>query len=123
MASSIKHILKEKPGYRVTGSLWMEFEGDRFFGPGRVELLKLIDETGSLNKAAQKMGMSYKKAWEMITALNTQAAHPLVLLQTGGKKGGGSSITEEAKQLIAYHNNLRVRFKAFLEKETVKLQG
>jgi len=122
MPTSIKNILKCKPGYKVTGSLWMEFEGERFFGPGRVELLQLIEETGSLNKAAQQMGMSYKKAWEMVTALNTQAARPLVLLQAGGKKGGGSSITEEAKTLIAYHASLRERFNAFLEKETQNLQ-
>lgn len=117
MASSVKHILKNSPAYRVTGSLWMEFENERFFGPGRVELLKLIDETGSISKAAKKMEMSYKKAWEMVTALNTQATRPLVLLHAGGKKGGGSSITAEAKQLIAYHSQLRERFKAFLEKE------
>jgi molybdate transport system regulatory protein len=100
----------------------MEFEGERFFGPGRAELLKLIDETGSINKAAKQMGMSYKKAWEMVTALNTQAAKPLVIVHAGGKKGGGSVITEEARQLIAYHALLRQRFRAFLESETGNLQ-
>jgi len=120
---TIKHILKDTPGYKVAGSLWMEFEGERFFGPGRVELLQLIEETGSLNKAAKRMDMSYKKAWEMITALNTQTARPLVVLQTGGKKGGGATITGEAKQLITYHNQLRQRFLAFLEQETNALQA
>jgi molybdate transport system regulatory protein len=57
----------------------------------------------------------------MIRALNTQASRPLVVTQTGGDKGGGSSITEEAKQLIAYHKQLRKRFQAFLEKETRQL--
>lgn len=123
MDKSIKHILKNTLGYKVNGSLWMEFEGERFFGPGRVELLKLIDETGSISKAAKQMEMSYKKAWEMVTALNTQSAQPLVQLQTGGKKGGGASVTEEAKELIAYHALLRERFKAFLIRETKKLQA
>ena len=99
----------------------MECEGERFFGPGRVELLQKIEKTGSINKAAGEMGMSYKKAWEMINALNTQAGKPLVVTQTGGEKGGGSVITEEAKQLIAYHQQLRERFMAFLEKETQNL--
>jgi molybdate transport system regulatory protein len=64
------------------------------------------------------MGMSYKKAWAMISELNTQASRPLVITQAGGKKGGGSIITEEAKLLITFYQQLRKRFTAFLEKET-----
>lgn len=119
--TSVKPVLQKRFTYKVTGSLWIECEGERFFGPGRAELLQKIAETGSINKAAKQMGMSYKKAWEMITALNTQASRPLVITQTGGDKGGGSSITEEAKQLIDYHQELRKRFLAFLEKETTRL--
>ena len=99
----------------------MECEGKRFFGPGRVELLEKIEETGSINKAARLMGMSYKKAWEMVNALNEQAACPFVLTQTGGEKGGGSVVTEEAKKLISYHRLLRQRFLDFLGKETAAL--
>jgi len=113
--------MKAEHCYAVAGSLWIEFEGERFFGPGRSELLLLIDQLGSLSQAAKRMGMSYKKAWEMVTALNTQTARPLVLLQTGGKKGGGATITDEAKQLVAYHQQLRARFQEFLENETGKL--
>ena len=111
-------LLRKKSDYKVTGSLWIECDGARFFGLGRVELLEKIEETGSINKAAKQMGMSYKKAWEMIKALNLQASKPFVITQTGGEKGGGSNITTEAKQLIAYHSQLRQRFAEFLEKET-----
>jgi len=89
-----------------------------FLGPGRVELMQYIENTGSINKAARQMGMSYKKAWEMINELNTQAATPFVITQTGGEKGGGSVITDEAKELITYHKQLRKRFTEYLEKET-----
>jgi molybdate transport system regulatory protein len=116
-------MLKKGAVYGVTGSLWMECDGERFFGPGRVELLERIEATGSLNQAARQMGMSYKKAWEMITMLNTQTERPLVILQAGGEKGGGSSITDEARELIAFHRSLRERFAAFLEKETGGLRG
>ncbi|MBE7173113.1 MAG: winged helix-turn-helix domain-containing protein [Williamsia sp.] len=119
--ATLPSILQKKSQYKVAGSLWIECENERFFGPGRVELLQKIEETGSINKAARLMGMSYKKAWEMISALNVQAARPLVITQTGGEKGGGSVITEEAKQLIAYHYQLRQRFQEFLEKETAGL--
>jgi len=122
MASSIKHILKNKSNYKVTGSLWIECEHERFFGPGRVELLELIADTGSISKAAQQMGMSYKKAWEMINMLNLQAKRPVVVIQSGGVKGGGTTLTEEAWELINYHRLLRKRFTAFLEKETKQLK-
>jgi len=118
---SLKTILIKKSTYKVHGTLWIEYKGRGFLGPGRVELMQRIENTGSINKAATEMGMSYKKAWEMINELNTQAAKPLVITQTGGEKGGGSVITEEAKSLIAYHQKLRERFLAFLEKETKSL--
>ena len=118
---SLQPILNKKAAYKICGTLWIECDGERFFGPGRVELLEKIEKTGSINKAAKEMEMSYKKAWEMINALNTQAQKPLVVTQAGGEKGGGSVITEEAKLLIKYHQNLRQRFLAFLEAETLNL--
>ncbi len=121
MAKSVKHLFKKRIDYKVNGSLWIECEEERFFGPGRVELLERIDETGSLNKAAKQMHMSYKKAWEMINKLNAQSDKPLVVLKSGGEKGGGSVITKEARELIACHRLLRKRFQAFLEKETKQL--
>ncbi len=117
----MKHILKDA-GFRVGGSLWIESEKQRFLGPGRVELLERIADTGSINQAAKQMGMSYKKAWEMVNSLNTQVSIPLVVTQTGGEKGGGAILTEEARQLITYYHLLRERFQAFLEQETTLLE-
>jgi molybdate transport system regulatory protein len=117
----MKHLLKKEMQYKVTGTLWMECDGERFLGPGRVELLEHIETTGSINKAAKEMGMSYKKAWQMINAINTQATKPFVITQSGGEKGGGSVVTPEAKEFVAYHRQLRKRFQEFLEKETLQL--
>jgi molybdate transport system regulatory protein len=122
MARSIKHFLKKGFNFQVTGSLWIECEGERFLGPGKVELLERIADTGSINKAAKQMGMYYKKAWGMVKILNKQTAKPFVIVQTGGEKGGGSTLTEEAWQLIKYHRLLRERFTGFLKKETNRLR-
>lgn len=119
--SSIQSLLSKKFIYKVTGSLWIECSGERFFGPGRVELLQKIEETGSINKAAKQMQMSYKKAWDMVNQLNTQASGPLVITRSGGEKGGGSVITSQAKELIMYHHQLRQRFRVFLEEESRRL--
>jgi molybdate transport system regulatory protein len=109
--------------FRVNGSLWVEGNGTRFFGPGPVELLQLIEETGSINQAAKKMGMSYKKAWEIVNRLNEIVGSAMVITATGGEKGGGSSLSDEAKQLIEWYQSLRERFRKFMEEETGKLQS
>ena len=99
----------------------MECDNNRYFGPGPVELLQRIDKTGSINQASKEMHMSYKKAWEIITTLNENSLTPLVITQTGGSKGGGSFISDDARELIARYALLRERFKKFLEKETARL--
>ena len=121
MEKKISDLLK-KGDFKVNGSLWIEGDGQRFFGPGPVELMEHIAETGSISQAARKMGMSDKKAWELINNLNSMTAQPLVITSTGGEKGGGSTISKEAKQMIAYHRQLRERFRLFLEKETALLK-
>lgn len=102
--------------------MWLEGNGKRFFGPGPVELLELIAETGSINQAAKKMNMSYKKAWGIINRLNEHAASSLVLTSQGGEHGGGSSISEEAKEMIIFYHELRNKFSQFLDKETAKFK-
>jgi molybdate transport system regulatory protein len=122
MKKQIREILRDG-NFKINGSLWMEGDGTRFFGPGPVELLQRIEETGSINQAAKKMGMSYKKAWEIVNRLNEIVGSPLVVTATGGEKGGGSSLSTEAKQLIEYYQSLRERFRKFMEQETGKLNA
>ena len=123
MSKSIREILKKKKEFTVNGSIWIECNGERFFGPGPAQLLDLISDTGSINKAAKQMKMSYKKAWAIISSLNTEARQPFVVTQAGGNRGGGSVITDEAKAMIIWYKELRERFTALLEKETVKLNS
>jgi molybdate transport system regulatory protein len=123
MAGNIKTILKEGFTIKVNGSLWLESDGMHFFGPGPVELLERIAKTGSISEAAKEMKMSYKKAWEMVNRLNTQTKNPVVIPRTGGEKGGGSTITDEAKELIGYHYEMRKRFADFLTEESRRITG
>lgn len=106
----------------MNGSLWIEGDGRRFFGPGPVELLEHIEATGSISKAAKKMGMSYKKAWDIVSRINTLSAEPFVLTNVGGESGGGSTISAEAKQMIAWYRELRERFRLFIERESAGLK-
>ena len=121
MTRPIKDILLKDMQVKVNGSLWLESGGEHFLGPGPVELLERIADTGSISNAAKEMKMSYKKAWEIVNRLNEHMAAPVVIPQAGGEKGGGSTLTPEALELIKYHRQLRKRFATFLEKETKQL--
>lgn len=121
MAKTIRQILG-KGKFTINGKLWMEKNGKRFFGPGPVELMELIHETGSINKAAKKMNLSYKKAWEIVNNLNSMTAQPLVLTAVGGENGGGSSISDEALQMISHYRALRDKFESFIEQSTLSLK-
>ena len=119
----MKTLLQPTKTYRLNGRLWLETEGGRFLGIGRLELLERIAELGSISKAAQAMGMSYKRAWDLVSSMNAQAATPLVSTQTGGTKGGGAVVTEAGRAAIAAFKALQARFQEFMTLETNRLQA
>jgi molybdate transport system regulatory protein len=110
---------------RINGRIWLETtSGDtteRFMGIGRLELLDHIQQTGSINQAAKAMRMSYKRAWELVHSMNTQADQPLVIMQTGGSTGGGAIVTEEGQKQLAHFRALHERFRQFLASEVTNL--
>jgi molybdate transport system regulatory protein len=76
-------------------------QGGITLGPGKVELLALIEETGSLSKAAKRMGMSYMKAWSLV-----QSMKPLVVTSRGGQNGGGAKLTETGRRALALYQRM-----------------
>ncbi|WP_035562148.1 winged helix-turn-helix domain-containing protein [Hymenobacter sp. IS2118] len=119
----MKTLLLPTKTYRLNGRLWLETEDGRFLGIGRVELLEHIAALGSISKAAQAMGMSYKRAWDLVSSLNAQAATPLVTTQTGGTRGGGAVVTDAGHEAIASFQALQARFQAFMAAETNQIQA
>lgn len=63
-------------------------------GPGKADLLEAIIEKGSISAAGRSMGMSYKRAWDLVNAMNSSFKQPLVVTTKGGSHGGGSELTE-----------------------------
>lgn len=85
---------------------WIEVDGEKFFGPGPLELLERVGRTGSIAKAAKTMGMSYKKAWEMVNDLNSRGTKPYVVSRKGGQKGGGAELTDSARKMLHAYGKL-----------------
>jgi molybdate transport system regulatory protein len=102
--------------------LWIEGEDATFMGEGRANLLQHIHETGSINEASRRMGISYKKALKLIDTMNALAPSPLVVSTSGGLKGGGSVVTERGMTAIATYRDLKEGCSAYLEQAFAKIQ-
>ena len=111
-------VMKNK---QIRVRCWIDIDGVKFFGPGRAELLELIDQEGSIAKAAKRMGMSYKKAWDMVDEMNTRGRKPFVISRKGGDKGGGASLTETGRMVVDQYRALMAKLDAVAEKNTAIL--
>jgi molybdate transport system regulatory protein len=78
-------------------------KGAPAIGPGKAELIDRIAETGSISAAARAMGMSYRRAWQLVEALNQDFREPVIITAIGGTRGGGASVTPFGKRLVAQY--------------------
>lgn len=76
------------------------FGEDEMIGPGKADLLERIDRCGSIAAAGREMGMSYKRAWELIGVLNAMFRAPLVDSTRGGPGGGGAVLTDLGREVL-----------------------
>ena len=82
------------------------YAGTRMLGPGKMELLALIDATGSLSAAAQEMSMSYMRAWKLVQELNRDPQRPMVETVRGGAQGGTGSLTPFGRKVLALYQQM-----------------
>lgn len=81
-------------------TLRLDFEDIGRLGPGKVRLLELVEEHGSISAAGRAMDMSYRRAWQLIDELNRTFTDELVRTQQGGVRGGGAVLTERGKSIL-----------------------
>src|SRR5262245_65423186 len=73
---------------------------NHFLGPGKVRLLELIDETGSISAAARLMEMSYRRAWLLVDSMNVAFRAPVLTAAAGGTQGGGAVLTAFGREVV-----------------------
>ncbi len=105
---------KQTGAIGVDANLWLNRDNSRFLGADRIDLLEKIDELGSITKAAQAVGISYKTAWDQINTINNLAEKPLVERLTGGKGGGGTSLTPAGKKMLKQFRTIQEEHEKFL---------
>jgi molybdate transport system regulatory protein len=75
-------------------------------GPGKADLLDAIVQHGSISAAGRAMGMSYKRAWDLVNTMNLSFSKPLVTTVKGGSHGGGAEVTEFGQTILAAYREL-----------------
>ncbi|MEX3785835.1 TOBE domain-containing protein [Paraburkholderia sp. BR14374] len=98
------------------GSVWFQAGTQTLGGAARIALLAAIGETGSITSAAKAVGISYKGAWDAVDTMNNLAGEPLVVRLTGGKGGGGTTLTPRAVKLIDTFRAVEREHRRFLER-------
>ncbi|MGF6290853.1 TOBE domain-containing protein [Paraburkholderia youngii] len=98
------------------GSVWFQAGTQTLGGAARIALLAAIGETGSITSAAKAVGISYKGAWDAVDTMNNLAGEPLVVRLTGGKGGGGTTLTPRAMKLIDTFRAVEREHRRFLER-------
>ncbi|GHC15038.1 hypothetical protein GCM10010082_01820 [Kushneria pakistanensis] len=89
-----------------TTKLRLVFDGGLVLGPGKIDLLEAIRETGSISAAARRTNISYRKTRHLIDALNTAFGQPLVLSSKGGAAHGGARLTPLGLDIVARYRRV-----------------
>ena len=92
--------------YEFKSKNWLEKDGKVIIGEGRATLLKYILEFGSLTKAAEEMGMSYRHAWGIVQEINEVLGKEIIHSERGGVDGGKTQLTDEGKRLLEDFNKM-----------------
>ena len=94
----------------------VDFGRDGSIGPGKIALLEHIGSGGSLSQAARELGMSYRRAWQLLASLNSSFDERVVLSTKGGRGGGGARLTPFGRLLVRVYRD----FEAELQRRAAR---
>lgn len=96
------------------------FGESKCFGPGVAELLRRVRSEKSLRAAAASMAMAYSKAWTVIKSSEAALGFKLLISTTGGKHGGGATLSPEAEKILAAYDGYCAALRRYAEEEFPK---
>lgn len=106
---------RKKP-LRTKSKIWIELEGEPVLGPGRKRLLEEVDRCGSILQAAAKVGVSYRRAWSHIHAMERRLGSRMVESRRGGRGGGGTTLTPRAREMLRKFAQLEEGMEAIVDR-------
>lgn len=99
---------------QVRARLWLSNGVDAYLGRGRIDLMQAIVQTGSISAAAKTLGMSYRRAWNLVEEINAMADTPLIMSHAGGKGGGGAEVTPLGMECLSLYAQVEQQIKQAL---------
>jgi molybdate transport system regulatory protein len=103
--------------------VWFEAEDGTGFGSGFFAILQAVERAGSIKQAAEDLGRSYRHVWDRIKAAEKAFGRPLVETQVGGQGAHRSSLTDDARRLVADFSAVRARMIEVMEREFADRHG
>jgi molybdate transport system regulatory protein len=104
-------------------SLRIDLSPGHRLGPGKIFLLEQIRSTGSISAAGRAMGMSYRRAWQLVHALNRTFRAPVVETKLGGKAGGGAELTDFGENLVSVYRDMELTAHHTLRERLAELEA
>jgi molybdate transport system regulatory protein len=102
----------------LRGKLWIDLAGQPAMTEAGADLLEQILATHSLSEAARRLRFSYRRAWMLVDAMNRRWPQPLVNTAVGGKRGGGTHVTDYGKLVLRSYRDLQVQLELMLDTAT-----
>ena len=107
---------KQRPQVRILfGSVYP-------LGPGKASLIEAVGRTGSISAAARELGMSYRRAWQLIDATNKCFRQPLVETATGGRGGGGATVTPFGEEVLDLFRTIESKAVASVDRDITEFE-
>ena len=100
----------------------IDFEGGRHIGHGKIKLLELIAQHGSISRAAKEMAMSYRRAWMLADEVNTMFDEPVLETQHGGAGGGFARLTSFGHALVGHYRMIEAHNISAFRKQLTTLE-
>jgi molybdate transport system regulatory protein len=116
LAYRISDFLLRRVLMEIKAKFWIENRGEVVLGGGKTALLRAVDHFGSIQRAANEFGMSYRHAWGVIKRIEQRAGFKIVGTKLGGKEGGGTRLTPKGKALVEKTDLFLKDLQAIVEK-------
>ena len=100
----------------IKAKFWIENRGEVVLGGGKTALLLVVDRFGSIQRAADEFGMSYRHAWGVIKKIEQRAGFKILDTKLGGKDGGGAQLTPKGKAFVKRVDSLLKDLQTIVEK-------
>lgn len=97
--------------------LRIHFGDEIAIGPGKAEMLEAIRTTGSITAAGRQLGMSYKRAWNLVNTMNRCFREPLIDTSTGGGGGGGARLTDFGEKVLRLYRGMEMRTDQVIQRD------